>query len=113
VYPIGELAGPQGLAAPDQRTITGAVDNTKSPAISVSVRRLGQRVATYAAGMQIARASVMNSPLRSVAEIGCRKQVSRRTTYMSTMGPLPDSVRPSTRHEPDLAPSAAGAGHDS
>jgi hypothetical protein len=46
------------LAAPDQRTITGTIDSTRSPVISVFVRRLWQRVATYAAGMQIARASL-------------------------------------------------------
>lgn len=66
-FPIGELAGPPGLAAPDQRTITGAIDGTRSPVISVFVRQLGQRVATYAAGMQIARASG-HEPL---IEIGC------------------------------------------
>jgi hypothetical protein len=55
------------LAAPDQRTITGAIDSTRSPVISVSVRRLAQRVATYAAGMQIARASGHELPI----EIDC------------------------------------------
>jgi hypothetical protein len=44
------------LAAPDQRTITGAIESTRSPVISVSVRRLAQRVATYGAGMQLAQA---------------------------------------------------------
>jgi hypothetical protein len=44
------------LAAPDQCTIAGAIDGTRSPVGSVSVWRLGQRVATYAAGMLTARA---------------------------------------------------------
>jgi hypothetical protein len=55
------------LAAPDQRTITRAIDSTSSPVISVSVRRLGQRVATYAAGMQFARAGDHELS----GEIGC------------------------------------------
>ncbi len=64
---MGELAGPQGSAATDQRTITEAIDSTRSPVISVFVRRLGRRVATYAAGMQIARAGDHGLP----NEIGC------------------------------------------
>ena len=42
-------------------------DGTFATVISVSVRQLGQRVATFAAGMQIARASGHELPI----EIGC------------------------------------------
>jgi hypothetical protein len=44
------------MAAPAQRTITGAIYSTRSPVIGVSMRRLGQRAATYATGVQTARA---------------------------------------------------------
>ena len=39
---------------PDERTLIRANDSTKSPVISVSARRLVQRVKMYAVRMQIA-----------------------------------------------------------
>jgi hypothetical protein len=55
-YGIGEFAGSKRTGAADRRTITGAIDTTTSPVITVSMRQLGQRVATNAAGILIARA---------------------------------------------------------
>ena len=43
-------------------TIAGTIEKTRMPVIRVSMRRLWYRVATYAAGMQIARARTMDPP---------------------------------------------------
>lgn len=53
--------------------LAGVIDGPRSPVISIIVRLLGQRVATYAGGVRIARASGHELSLRSVAEIGCKK----------------------------------------